>query len=516
MSRYRPALLRRSDSISNRWVQSQEEARDNGLSLGHRPSTISLPTAQVAQSPKQAAEQAATLRARFPDLGSEELNELIDQFHSISSAKFGWISQSAAINAVRDPDNSNYNRARETMKTIRADATDKLEIEDWIEFIVRLRSDSAPAMEPGKRDGTLKTRGADGSISHTIDDDERVEFTEYINSALGSDPDVSARLPIPTDTMQIFDECRDGIIICKLIEHFFPGTIDSVMGVRRRRGTSYLNIPSGRHHLNRFQIAENNNVAVLAAQAIGVNVVNISGQDLSEGREHLILSLIGQIIRQGKSEKPRPMPKQQPHSVRSSTPVEQKRSSTPVKLNRQPSFTTRPTRGRSMSMDTADDITRVPSPVSVHRTGTNHTTINHIDHDRVDQLRLRSKLVERGTFKLLEDLKGGIIILETLDKVSPTRQASSPHKQSWSTPIETSSRPTTPSFRKFESIPKVYSTKPVVPAKPIFAKSINHTGVTKGPSMGRESPNHFEIEEGTVAKHRAVLSSLHNRNVGRV
>lgn len=258
-------------------------------------------------------------------------------------------------------------------------------------------------MEPGKRDGTFKMPGAEGGISHSIDDDERVEFTEYINTALACDPDVSSRLPIPTDTMQIFDECRDGIIICKLIDHLFPGTVDSVMGIRRRRGTTYINLPVGNHHLNRFQIAENNNIAILAAQAIGVNVVNISGQDIAEGREHLILSLIGQIIRQGTSDAPQPPPKD---TVRSSTPAELRRSSTPLERRAStpmktigiPASFPRATRSRSMSVDT-DDITRVPSPVRIHRKGSD---------DRVSSTQLRNKLQERGTFKLFEDVKVSI------------------------------------------------------------------------------------------------------------
>jgi AMMECR1 domain-containing protein len=80
MNRYRPTLLQRKDSISTRWVRSQEDARDNGGSSEHRPSTITLPSAPVSQSPKQAAAQAAALKTRFPDLDNDELNELIDQF----------------------------------------------------------------------------------------------------------------------------------------------------------------------------------------------------------------------------------------------------------------------------------------------------------------------------------------------------------------------------------------------------------------------------------------------------
>ena len=89
--------------------------------------------------------------------------------------------------------------------------------------------------------------------------------------------------------MQIFDECRDGLILCKLINDSVPDTID----------TRVLNKPTGRKPLNAFQITENNNVVITSAKGIGCSVVNIGSSDIAEGREHLILGLIWQIIRKG-------------------------------------------------------------------------------------------------------------------------------------------------------------------------------------------------------------------------
>jgi hypothetical protein len=106
---------------------------------------------------------------------------------------------------------------------------------------------------------------------------------------LDSDPDVGYRLPIPTDTMQIFDECRDGLILCKLINDSVPDTIDFRV----------LNLPTPKKPLNNFQITENNNIVITSAKAIGCSVVNIGSSDIAEGREHLILGLIWQIIRRG-------------------------------------------------------------------------------------------------------------------------------------------------------------------------------------------------------------------------
>lgn len=103
------------------------------------------------------------------------------------------------------------------------------------------------------------------------------------------DPDVGSRVPIPTNTMQLFDEARDGLILCKLINDSVPETIDPRV----------LNKPNARKPLNAFQMTENNNIVITSAKAIGCSVVNIGSADIIEGREHLILGLIWQIIRRG-------------------------------------------------------------------------------------------------------------------------------------------------------------------------------------------------------------------------
>lgn len=90
--------------------------------------------------------------------------------------------------------------------------------------------------------------------------------------------------------MQLFDEARDGLILCKLINDSVPDTIDMRV----------VNKPTARKAaLNAFQITENNNIVITSAKAIGCSVVNIGSNDIAEGREHLILGLIWQVIRRG-------------------------------------------------------------------------------------------------------------------------------------------------------------------------------------------------------------------------
>lgn len=61
-----------------------------------------------------------------------------------------------------------------------------------------------------------------------------------------------------------------------------------------------MNKPTAKKpQLNAFQITENNNIVITSSKGIGCSVVNIGPEDISDGREHLILGLIWQVIRRG-------------------------------------------------------------------------------------------------------------------------------------------------------------------------------------------------------------------------
>jgi plastin-1 len=215
----------------------------------------------------------------------------------------GRISKAEAINALQASGES-YDQVRETLKLVSVDASGKVELEDWVEVSTltttwcfsaayglsqlhaKLKDNSSTLTT---KKGKVTVKGSNANVSHTINEDERREFTSHINGVLEGDPDVGSRLPIPTETMQIFDECRDGLILCKLINDSVPDTID----------TRVLNKPTARKPLNAFQATENNNIVITSAKAIGCSVVNIGSTDLAEGREHLILGLIWQVIRRG-------------------------------------------------------------------------------------------------------------------------------------------------------------------------------------------------------------------------
>lgn len=208
---------------------------------------------------------------------------------------------------------------RQALKEVELDSSRRVELDDYVDLISKLRQSSpaqqrmstgptrpravsgatgsAPstpkhASKPsiGGGGGRIQVQGSSANVTHTINEDERTEFTRHINAVLAGDPDIGDRLPFPTDTFEMFDSCKDGLVLSKLINDSVPDTIDERV----------LNKPGKKiKSLNNFHFTENNNIVIESAKGIGCSVVNIGAGDIIEVREHLILGLIWQIIRRG-------------------------------------------------------------------------------------------------------------------------------------------------------------------------------------------------------------------------
>lgn len=250
------------------------------------------------------------LQKKFPVLGQQDLFAIIDDFRAIDIADQGWVEKKDVIHAVSKSGAYSYDQARETLKSVEVDASGHVELDDYVELMAKLKEDSAPPssataasvsssstpfskkapppVPTASKNKTYFSSKASGS-THTVNDEERTEFTRHINSVLASDPDVGPRLPFDTETFQVFDECRDGLVLSKLINDSVPDTID----------TRVLNLPKPKKPLNNFQMSENANVVINSAKAIGCVVVNVHSDNIIDGTEHLILGLIWQIIRRG-------------------------------------------------------------------------------------------------------------------------------------------------------------------------------------------------------------------------
>ncbi|CEQ41708.1 SPOSA6832_03446 [Sporobolomyces salmonicolor] len=264
--------------------------------------------------------------------------QLVDQFNQIDLDSTGRLPKSTVLTALSSGATPNspsgkytYDQVRETLKTVSVDSSGQVELEDFVDLVDKLRSGAGasagqvlrggalsgligaaggagPAVQSHVTGGTGSTgggkmlvKGSNSNITHSINEDERTEFTRHINQVLAGDPDIGDRLPIPTDTFQIFDECRDGLLLSKLINDSVPDTIDERVLNKASKARAPSAMPTAKRAatLNNFQMTENNNLVITSAKSLGLSTVNIGATDLNEGREHLILGLIWQIIRRG-------------------------------------------------------------------------------------------------------------------------------------------------------------------------------------------------------------------------
>ncbi|KAH9521328.1 plastin-2 fimbrin [Dermatophagoides farinae] len=168
----------------------------------------------------------------------------------------------------------------------------RLTREEFVKLCTDLRAqDVANSFKSSiSKRGNLETLGgmseaSSSGTTHSVRHEEQVAFSDWINTHLSCDSDLKSLLPIDLEGKTLYDKVKDGILLCKIINHSCPDTIDE-RAINKKNLTLYT-----KH--------ENLTLALNSAQAIGCNIINIDAHDLSKGRPHLVLGLLWQIIRIG-------------------------------------------------------------------------------------------------------------------------------------------------------------------------------------------------------------------------
>ena len=256
------------------------------------------------------------LTRKYPQFQQQEIFGLQDAFRKLDIDDKGYLDEATVIKATQQSERQSYDVVRQALKEVELDSSRRVELEDYVDLIAKVR-DSSPlqrraASGPqrsaagnglpsspkhgskpslgGGPAGKIQVQGSSANVTHTINEEERTAFTTHINAVLAGDPDIGHLLPFPTDTFEMFDHCKDGLVLSKLINDSVPDTIDE--RVLNKTGKKIKS-------LNAFHMTENNNIVIESAKGIGCSVVNIGSGDIIEVREHLILGLIWQIIRRG-------------------------------------------------------------------------------------------------------------------------------------------------------------------------------------------------------------------------
>ncbi|XP_038972766.1 fimbrin-5-like isoform X1 [Phoenix dactylifera] len=163
------------------------------------------------------------------------------------------------------------------------DTNKDIDFESFLRVYLNLQARAADKLGSTKNSSSF-LKATTTTLLHTINESEKASYVAHINSYLGEDSFLKKYLPLDPASNDLFNLVRDGVLLCKLINVAVPGTIDE-----RAINTKRV--------LNPWERNENHTLCLNSAKAIGCTVVNIGTQDLVEGRPHLVLGLISQIIK---------------------------------------------------------------------------------------------------------------------------------------------------------------------------------------------------------------------------
>ncbi|XP_014377095.1 plastin-1 [Alligator sinensis] len=230
-------------------------------------------------------------------ISREELEELREAFNKIDIDCSGYVSDYELQDLFKEaslplPGYKVREIVEKILSVTDSNRDGKIDFEEFVSITQELKSkDVSKSFRKSinKKQGITAIGGTSPISSegtqHSYSEEEKVAFVNWINKALRDDPDCKHLLPMNPSDESLFKSLADGILLCKMINLSQPDTIDERVINKKK--------------LTPFTVSENINLALNSASAIGCTVVNIGSQDLQEGRPHLVLGLVWQIIKVG-------------------------------------------------------------------------------------------------------------------------------------------------------------------------------------------------------------------------
>uniref|UniRef100_A0AAX7U8F3 Plastin-2 n=1 Tax=Astatotilapia calliptera TaxID=8154 RepID=A0AAX7U8F3_ASTCA len=215
-----------------------------------------------------------------PPITAEELEDLREAFTKIDVDNDGIISKDE-LDAVLKAANLSLPgyRVREMIQEL-SKSSEELNFDKFTEIVHGLKSaEVAKTFKKAitKKEGICNVAGTSEQTGtqHSYSEEEKVAFVNWINKALEKDPDCKHVLPMDPNTNDLFTAMGDGIVLCKMINLSVADTIDE-------------------RTINKKKVSVHG-----ISYSIGCHVVNIGAEDLKEGRQHLVLGLLWQVIKIG-------------------------------------------------------------------------------------------------------------------------------------------------------------------------------------------------------------------------
>ncbi|KAL9656160.1 hypothetical protein ABK040_007778 [Willaertia magna] len=219
---------------------------------------------------------------------SGELREIKFQFNQLDKDGDGAISSKELQVALdRVGEKLTVKEIEKLIAGVDINKSGKIEWGEFLTILHNIRSgvEVSEIGEKLKKTGVVHVVSVGGGSGvHGYSEEEVEAFTDYINSTLQDDTDLKDKLPILGN--KLFEACNDGVLINKLINTAVPGTVDERVINKKTK-------------MNPWERNENHVLAINSSKAIGCRVVNIQPEFIDEGRPHIVLGLIWQIIKIG-------------------------------------------------------------------------------------------------------------------------------------------------------------------------------------------------------------------------
>jgi hypothetical protein len=149
---------------------------------------------------------------------------------------------------------------------------------------------ASPTVAAGTGGGRRAYGGSQGSTTHTFAEEEELTYASYINDVLVGDEDCGHLLPVDLEKIEtMYAAISEGVVLCKL---FNAVVNDDALHIDRR-------VINKKKKLHPIQQVENHNLMINSCINIGLRIVNIGAMDIMEGRKHLVMGIMWQIIKYG-------------------------------------------------------------------------------------------------------------------------------------------------------------------------------------------------------------------------
>lgn len=170
------------------------------------------------------------------------------------------------------------------------DQNNEISFEEFLGFVSRAEGDDKIQGEITKmknKEGKEMTSSISSSgAKHSYSDEEKVCFARVINEHLKEDHQVKdlGLVPINIDNDDLFKNCNNGLIFCKLVNKIQKDTIDERIFTKVKL-------------TDVFKVKELINLALSSIKSLGVKVISIDAELILKATPHLILGLLWQIVK---------------------------------------------------------------------------------------------------------------------------------------------------------------------------------------------------------------------------